>query len=358
MTARNQALFWSLVSLGFLGFVFLFRAVLLPFVLGLTVAYLLNPLVNALGRRKIGRGLAALIILGGFFLLLLIVVAVVSPLLYRQMLELAQDMPGYIDRLRELVRPLSHKIMAVTGHENGDLGKMLRGNAGSAANIAGTVLAGLAAGGQALLGAASVLVLMPVVAYFMMKEWNGVCAWVEDLLPRDKKDVILGLLRQIDRKISGFVRGQVSVALILGAAYAIALTIAGLKYGFLIGLSAGLLSVIPMLGSMVGLLTSVLVAWFQTGDLSYTGIIAAIFLAGQLIEGNFLTPKLVGDSVGLHPLWVFFALMAGGALFGILGMLLAVPVAAVIGVLAGFFIMRYKASPYYKGARKSPPDKG
>lgn len=360
MTARNQAFFWSLISIGFLGFVFLFRAVLLPFALGLAVAYLLNPLVGMLGRRKIGRGPAALLILGSFLLLMLLAMAAITPLLYRQMLELAQDIPGYYERVLAMIEPLSQKILALTGQKNGDLRALLSAQAGSAASLAGSVLSGLAAGGQALLGISSVLVLMPIVAYFMMKEWNGICAWVEDLLPRDKKEVILGLLSQIDRKISGFVRGQISVALILGVSYAIALTIAGLKYGFLIGLSAGLLSIIPMVGSVTGLIVGTVVAWFQTGDLFYVGTIAAIFLVGQLIEGNFLTPKLVGESVGMHPLWVFFALLAGGALFGILGMILAVPVAAVIGVLAGFFIMQYKASPYYKGLKKPPssPEKG
>src|SRR5690606_21553831 len=145
---------------------------------------------------------------------------------------------------------------------------------------------------------------------------------------------IRNLLRQIDTKISGFIRGQITVAFILGIVYAVSLSIAGLNYGFLIGLGAGLFSVIPFVGSTLGLIVAVGVAWFQTaGDWTYTAIIAAIFLAGQFIEGNFLTPKLVGDSVGLHPLWVLFALLAGGSLFGIVGMLLAVPVAAVIGVL-------------------------
>lgn len=359
MTARRQALFWSLVSLGFLGFVFLFRSVLLPFVLGLAVAYLLNPLVGRLGRWKIGRGPAALLILGSFVLLALLALATISPLLYRQMLELAKDFPGYYERILGMVEPLSQRILALTGQESGDLKTLLNGHAGTATSVAGSVLSGLASGGQTLLGAASVLVLMPIVAYFMMKEWNGICTWVEDLLPRDKKEVIQDLLSQIDRKISGFVRGQITVAVILGIAYAIALTLAGLKYGFLIGLSAGLLSIIPMVGSTFGLIVSVAVAWFQSGDLLYVGTIAGIFLAGQLIEGNILTPKLVGESVGMHPLWVFFALLAGGALFGIVGMLLAVPVAAVIGVLIGFFIVQYKASPYYKGRKKpsAPADK-
>ncbi|MGB0719790.1 MAG: AI-2E family transporter, partial [Bdellovibrionales bacterium] len=223
---------------------------------------------------------------------------------------------------------------------------------GAAVNVAKRLLGGLAAGGAAIFDMISVVVFMPIVAYFVMKEWDHITHWVEDLLPRDHKNTILDLVEQIDTKISGFVRGQISVAAILGVLYAVALTIAGLNYGFLIGLSAGLISIIPMVGSTVGLIVSVAVAWFQTGDLSYVAIIAGIFLAGQLIEGNILSPKIVGDSVGLHPLWVFFALLAGGALFGILGMLLAVPVAAVAGVLLAFGIAQYKSSALYKGKQK------
>jgi predicted PurR-regulated permease PerM len=141
------------------------------------------------------------------------------------------------------------------------------------------------------------------------------------------------------------------VALLLGLIYALALMVAGLNYGFLIGLLSGLFSIVPFVGSIFGLLAGVIVAWFQAGDLSYVAIIAAIFMGGQFVEGNFLTPKLVGDSVGLHPLWVMFALMAGGTLLGLLGMLIAVPVAAVIGVLAGFGILQYKSSALYQPGR-------
>lgn len=159
----------------------------------------------------------------------------------------------------------------------------------------------------------------------------------------------MDLLKQIDAKLSGFVRGQITVAVMLGLGYALALSLAGLKYGFLIGLTSGLLSVIPMVGSVVGLIISVLVAWFQAGEIGFVVLIAGIFIAGQLIEGNFLTPKLVGDSVGLHPLWVFFALLAGGSLLGVLGMFVAVPIAAVIGVLLSYGLHQYRKSAYYLG---------
>ena len=181
-----------------------------------------------------------------------------------------------------------------------------------------------------------------------MKEWPAIVRWVESLYPRQHAALIRSLLKQIDMKVAGFIRGQISVAFILGVIYALALTIADLDYGFLIGLGAGIFSIIPLVGSTLGLVVAAAVSWFQAGDPVYTGVIAAIFLGGQFIEGNFLSPKIVGDSVGLHPLWVMFALLAGGSLFGIVGMLIAVPMAAVIGVLGGFLIDRYKASPLYQ----------
>ena len=168
-------------------------------------------------------------------------------------------------------------------------------------------------------------------------------------MPRDNKKTIMSLVKEIDVKLSSFIRGQLTVVLILAIGYAIALSLAGLKFGLLIGICAGLLCIIPMVGSIAGLFVAVAVALIQTsGDFVYAGIIAAIFIAGQTIEGYFLTPKLVGDSVGLHPLWVIFALMAGGSLFGIVGMLIAVPVAAIASVLIAFGTAQYKKSKYYK----------
>ena len=356
MTARNHMLFWSLAFAGFLAFVYVFKAVLLPFVLGMAIAYLLNPIVNALGRAKISRRPAALFILVIFFTVVALAFTLIAPVLYRQGIQFAEDVPGYVDSLLTLVDPYSKQILALLGEENGtDLKALAASHAGTAADIIKHLVNGVAAGSQALFDLVSVFVLTPIVAYFTMKEWVHITNWVEDLLPRENKKTILDLLKQIDQKLSGFVRGQISVAVILAIVYAVALSVAGLKYGFLIGLVSGLLSIIPMVGSAIGLVVSVTVAWFQAYDLIYVAIIGGIFLAGQIIEGNILSPKIVGKSVGMHPLWVFFALLAGGSLFGILGMLLAVPVAAVAGVLLAFAITQYKGSPYYTGMKKPKP---
>ena len=349
MTARNQFIFWGLAALAFAGFIVLFKSVLLPFVLGIAVAYLLNPLVNRLGKWGLNRRAAALLILFSFMVIMGGLLAVLIPVLVRELTEFIDELPGYIDRIEGILAPYSDRLQALVDRgQNTDIKELLTQNSAVGMNAANKVLVGVAAGGTAVIGFVSLVVIMPVVAYFMMKEWPHITKWVIDLMPPAHKPTIMDLFKQIDRKLSGFVRGQLSVAFILAVLYAVALTIAGLKYGFLIGFGAGMLSIIPMVGSAVGFVVGILMAWIQTGEWSFVGIVAAIFIIGQLVEGNFLTPKLVGGSVGLHPLWVFFALMAGGALFGILGMFLAVPVAAVAGVLIAFGIARYKTSPYYK----------
>ncbi len=353
ISPRTYITFWGSATALLLGFVWLFNDILTPFALGISIAYLLNPLVNFFVRMKIPRLVSVGLILVSFFAFVAIIVTLAAPLLYREAAALGQSIPGYIDRLIEVANPYLLMAQERLGGDYATYIKdFLQDNISKIMHLSGGVANGIASGGHMVVGFVTTLVLTPLVAFFMMLEWPAVTKWVDDLIPKRNENMIKDLLKQIDGKISGFVRGQIMVAFLLGVLYAIALTIAGLDYGFLIGITAGLLSIIPMVGSTVGLLISVIVAWFQMGEWDYVAIIAAIFITGQIIEGNILTPKLVGDSVGLHPLWVMFALMAGGSLFGILGMLLAVPVAAIIGVLLSFSILQYKKSPLYK---KPPP---
>jgi len=284
--------------------VLLFKSVLLPFVIGIAVAYLLNPIVTKIGDVGISRAPAAMMILGGFLIITVLFIGIISPIIYRELVDFSKELPEYIESFWAMLSPYSARLdQYIGGGTEGSLEALLKDNAGSAANAAKFIVQKIAAGGQAVMDVISVAIFMPIVAYFMMAEWPAVTKWVRGLMPRHSEDVIMDLLSQIDTKIAGFVRGQISVAVILGVSYAVMLSIAGLKYGFLIGLMSGVISVIPMVGSVVGLVVSITVAWFQHGDIMFVGIIAAIFIGGQIIEGNFLTPKLVGDSVGLHPLW-------------------------------------------------------
>jgi predicted PurR-regulated permease PerM len=278
----------------------------------------------------------------------------ILPIAYREAIDLSNTLPVYADRLWEMFSPYIGALQ--THFVEGDaqaLQEIVRENIGKAVSVGSGMVYGIGMGGQAVMSFFSIMVLTPLVAFFMMIEWDVITAWLDKQIPRHNYKVIKDLLSEIDRKISGFVRGQITIAFFLSIIYATALTIAGLNFGFLIGFIAGLLSVIPMLGSSLGLIFSLGVAWFQSGEISYVGIIAAIFIIGQLLEGNILTPRILGKSVGLHPLWILFSIMAGAAAFGIVGMLLAVPVVASAGVLTGFFLNQYRQSAYYKDKKKA-----
>lgn len=353
---KTQLTFWGATAALFIGFIWLFKAVLTPFVLGMVIAYLLNPLLNRFSTKGIQRTTSAIIILSVFFTAITALLVVISPIIAKEAADFIKEAPSYVDKIITLIQPYIIWFQEMTGQGSlEDAKAFLKDNMSKILTISGGIAGGLAAGGQAFIGAMTTLILTPLVAFFMMKEWPAIVAWVEGLMPRDKEKMIKDLLSQIDKKLAGFIRGQLSVAFFLGLIYAVALTIAGLNYGFLIGITAGVLSIIPLVGSTIGLLVSVIVAWFQAGEINYVLIISAIFIVGQIVEGNILSPKLLGDSVGLHPLWILFSLMAGGSLFGILGMLLAVPVAAVIGVLVSFAILQYKNSVLYK--KKAPAKK-
>lgn len=352
LTAKNHLTFWIGTFAVFLLFVWAFGDMLLPFVLGGAIAYLLDPLVEWLGRRKVPRWLAALAIVGLFVIFVLSLLVITIPLLYRQIAQLAETAPGYIDQLSEMLSPYIAQIQAHTGDgERTTLQEALQNNIGNVLDMSAGVLGKLASGGQAFAGFMTLVVLTPIVSFFLLKEWTYMSKWIDNLLPRGSYTTVKRLLGEIDHKLSGFVRGQITVAFLLGVIYAAALTVARLDFGFLIGLLAGVLSIVPLVGSTVGLLAGTIVAWLQSGDWSYVGVIAAIFIVGQIIEGNIIAPKVLGKSVGLHPLWILFALLAGGSAFGLVGVLLAVPVAAVIGVLGSFVLTKYRESPYYQDGR-------
>jgi predicted PurR-regulated permease PerM len=353
MTAQRHFIFWGLALALFILLLFVFSEILLPFILGAVIAYLLNPAVDALGRYKLTRGTAALLILSVFSVIVGILLALTVPVIAREIAELYNNIPVYLDRIESLLAPHRARLEAFLYPEGTPpVTDIVKEHAGTAAAAAGVIAGGVAQGGQALMHMIGVIVITPIVAYFMMKEWPRIIAWGRDLMPPKRRDTIMSLFREIDTKLSGFIRGQVTVALILAASYAIALTVLGLKYGFLIGVASGLLSIIPMVGSVGGLFVGTLAAWLQTGEWQFAVAVASVFIIGQIIEGNLLTPKIVGDRVGLHPLWIFFALMAGASLLGFLGLLIAVPVAAIISVLAAFAIRQYKSSPFYKGDKR------
>jgi predicted PurR-regulated permease PerM len=349
MSFRTQVMFWTAALAVFVVLLWLLSEVLLPFVAGMALAYFLDPSVKRLERAHLNRTLATLLVISLFIVAFLLLVILIVPILGAQLTAFIENIPGYVARIQALVtdpsRPWLRRIIG-QGFRDADVGDLVRQGAGYMA----TFLRSLWSGGQALISIFALLVVTPVVAFYILNDWDRMLATIDNWVPLPHRETVRTLAREIDAAIAGFVRGQTGVCLILGSLYAVALSLTGLSFGLLIGLVSGLISFIPFVGSMTGLVLSVGVAVAQFWP-AWTWIlaVAGIFLVGQFVEGYVLQPKLVGESVGLHPVWLMFALFAFGYLFGFVGMLLAVPLAAAVGVLTRFALRQYLASPLYTG---------
>jgi predicted PurR-regulated permease PerM len=344
LTTRGRYGFW----LGILGagllLLYVLSSVLLPFVAGMAIAYLLDPVVDRMERLGCSRVVGSVLALLVFMCMTIGVLLLLLPVVQAQLVRLAEVAPAYTSRLDDLVRPFVQHIRdTVSGADF----KEVQGMAG---NLIGWVVrtAGqLISGGAALANILSILVITPIVAFYLLRDWDRIIARIDDWLPRAQAPAIREQAALIDRTLSAFVRGQGVVCLVLGGFYAIGLGLAGLQFGLVIGLFAGAVSFVPYVGTILGGVLSIGLALLQFDSYVPVAIVAGIFIVGQVVEGNVLTPNLVGDAVGLHPVWVIFALLSGGVLFGFLGLLLAVPAAAVIGVLTRFGLKQYLASPLH-----------
>jgi predicted PurR-regulated permease PerM len=334
----------------FILFLVVFSSVLLPFIVGMALAYFLDPVADKLETWGFSRLWATASILAIFVLLFLLSLMVIIPVLVTQASEFIERLPAYAVSLQELITSESGLLpewissQAVTIKEN--LSSALAQGAGFLSKLFQQIWNS----GKALVDIASLFVITPVVAFYLLLDWDDMMEKVDSWIPRDHVTTVRELAGKMDYAIAGFVRGQGSLCIILGIFYAVALSLADLNFGLLIGLFAGLISFIPYVGSIVGLVLSVGVALVQFWpDYIMVLVVAAIFFAGQFLEGNILQPKLVGERVGLHPVWLMFALLAFAALFGFVGMLIAVPAAAAVGVLVRFALERYLDSDLYKG---------
>ena len=347
---QRQIVFWLAALVVFIMMLWLLSEILLPFIAGLAIAYLLAPLTDRLERAGINRLVAALLIITLVVLIIILMILMVAPLLGSQLGSFIDNIPGYVNKLRAVVsdpsRPWVQKIVGAGLNSDKGISDLVTQGAGWLT----TFLKSLWSGGSALVSLFSLVVVTPVIAFYLIYDWHRMIRTADSWIPRHQRDTVRGLAREIDAAIAGFVRGQSAVCLILGTFYAIALTLAGLNFGLLIGLISGLITFIPYVGSMTGLILSLGVAVAQFWpDYTWIAMILSIFLVGQFLEGNVLAPKLVGESVGLHPVWLIFALLAFGYLFGFVGLLVAVPLAATIGVLARFALRRYLESSLYTG---------
>jgi predicted PurR-regulated permease PerM len=331
----------------------LLSPILLPFVAGLAIAYLLTPVTDRLERLGVNRLAAALIIITVVVLVLVYVILLVAPLLGGQLTSFIVAIPGYVGKLQGLLndqsRPWVQKLLGVGFNPEKSISDLVSQGVGWLT----TFLQSLWSGGRALVSLFSLVVITPVVAFYLMYDWHRMIRTVDDAIPVNQRETARELATEINAAIAGFLRGQTAVCMILGSFYAVALTVSGLNFGLLIGLISGMITFIPYIGSMTGLVLAVGVAVAQFWpDYGSVLTVLAIFLIGQFLEGNLLSPKLVGESVGLHPVWVIFALLAFGYLFGFVGLLVAVPMAATIGVLARFALRHYRQSSLYTGTGK------
>ena len=359
MSVGRQIGFWVAALVGFLVFLYVFSGILLPFVAGMILAYLLDPVADRIERLGINRLIAALIILATFVVLFVLVLILVLPIVGHQLGALLRSLPGYVTALQDFVSrniDSAGQLPTVLGMQPTDLKSSLGGLLTQGAQWFATMLTSIWSGGQALLSVLALLVVTPVVAFYMLLDWDRMVREIDGWVPRRSVETVRQIAREMDEGVSGFIRGQVSVCLILGAYYAIGLTIVGLDFGLLIGIFIGMISFIPYVGATIGMILSVGLAVAQFWpDWTMVAAVAAVFAVGQFIEGNVLQPKLIGEHVGLHPVWLMFALFAFGSLFGFVGMLIAVPAAAAVGVLARFAIARYLTSPFYTGGSRSGP---
>ncbi len=359
MSRERQFWIWLVILVGVIGIVFVTSSVLLPFVAGMAVAYFLDPLADRLEGWGCSRWVATTIITVAFFAVVVLLLILLFPLLQGQVVSLATKLPDLVGGLTSWLEPFRDRIATlVPAEQMEELRSATKSFAGSIITWFGSVVQRIWQGGLAVFNLLSLVLITPIVSFYMLRDWDRIVAKIDGWLPRRSADDIRMVMGEIDTTVAGFVRGQGTVCLFLAAFYGIGLTLVGLDFGLSIGLATGLISFIPYFGMLIGMVIAFAVAFAQFSDLMPFVLVAVVFGAGQVIESMFLTPKLVGDRVGLHPVWVIFALLAGGALFGFTGVLLAVPVAATVGVLVRYFIRKYLESDLYGGERDSSAGSG
>ena len=327
----------------------LFSAILLPFVVAAGIAYFLDPPTSRMQRAGLPRTLGALLMLIATLLFALLFVLLLYPLLLAQLGMLISRLPTYVSLARSAADALLVHFQEQFGPELVDerLRQLVAGQAGAVLAFLGTALSRLIGGGFALFNVLTLLVVTPVVAFYFLRDWPAMIARVDSWLPHRYAEVLRAQAREVDRILSAWLRGQAMCCLALIIYYAVALSLVGLDLGLIVGMAAGLLSFIPYVGSITGLIAAVGLASAQFPTWGGVAMVVGVFVVGNILEGYVIYPRFLGDRVELHAVWVIFALFAGAAAFGFLGVLLAVPVAATIGVLCRFWLRRYLGSSLY-----------
>jgi len=346
LPVKQQVTIWGAAAAIFFLLMWFMGQVLLPFIVGGAIAYVLDPLADRLEARGFTRIWATVVIFLLSILIFLAALLLVLPTLVGQVIAFIEAAPGFYETVRDVLVERFPSLIQEDSTARQTIADIIE----TARSQIGGVVSSVLSSAGSVMNSLVVLVVAPVVAFYLLLDWDRMVAGIDDLLPRDHAPVLRELATDINRTLASFVRGQGTVCLILGTFYAIALMLVGLQFGLVVGLVAGLLTFIPYVGALVGGVLSIGLALFQFwGDWVWIAAVAAVFMVGQAVEGNILTPKLVGSSVGLHPVWLLFALAAFGSLFGFVGMLVAVPIAAMIGVLARYGIAQYRQGRLYRG---------
>ncbi len=349
LPVQSQLKYWGITSAVFLVTLWYLSDVILPFILGGAVAYFLDPVADRLENAGLSRVAATVVISLVAVLSFALMILTIVPTLINQAVLLVDTAPQLFTELKAFLSKHFPDLL----NDDSAISQSLAKIGETVQSKGGELLQALLSSAQSVINIVVLLVVTPVVAFYLLLDWDHMVERIDQLLPRDHAPVVRQLARQINATLASFVRGQSTVCLILGTFYAVSLMIVGLSFGLVAGFIAGLLTFIPYIGALVGGALAIGLALFQFwGEWWSIGAVAAIFAVGQMMEGNVLTPKLVGSSVGLHPVWLIFSLSAFGTVFGFVGMLVAVPVAAAIGVIVRFAISQYEGSRLYQGQER------
>lgn len=353
MRTKNQLIIWLAGTIIFLMLIYLLRSILLPFVAGFAIAYLLDPINDKIESWGFSRGAATTVLTLTFFIVTIALTILAVPVIYEQLIGLIEEIPDYVNRIRDASLPIISLLMESIPFVSE---KNLSSNAeewfsGNYTEVVVSTLLRVLGGGIAAFNIISLLLITPVVSFYLLRDWDKILVHLNGLLPKKYHQQILKQFQEINLMLAKFVRGQAILCIVLGIIYGTFLSLIGLDFGLIIGLLSGLLSFIPFLGIFIGLFISLLVSVLQVGiDFSLMAMILGIFVIGQVLESSFLQPRFLGSRVELHPVWIIFGILSGGALFGFVGVLIAVPVTAIIGVLTRSFLGNYKSSQFYLGS--------
>ncbi len=347
MKTRDKVIFIAVCLILFCFIFYLVKSVITPFVISLIIAYLLDPLVDRLSEKcRLSRLAATLFIMGLFMSVVAVLAITLLPIIYSQLAALIGSAPKYSNIIIHEFYPNIVTLLNKSGFAiKGTMTELVSGDdfASNFLDLSKSIFDNVLTSSAAIINILSLIFITPILVFYLLKDWDILIGKISLYLPRSISSSTKKIMVDIDKSLSGYVRGQIHVCLILGTFYSILLTLIGLDFGLTIGFVTGLLSFIPYVGALCGISSAAIVALLQWGfDPKYIGLLGAVFIIGQLVESNLLTPKLIGSKVGLHPVWIIFGLFFFGALLGFIGILIAVPLTAICGVVIKHFAMEYK----------------